>query len=112
MKMNILGIGGSLREGSATILALKVALEGAEGVGAHTNMIDLATYKLPMYNGTYSLDGYTRQESDSIMALLDAVEAAQGIILASPTYHNTISGSLKNALDFLELFIEDRPARF
>lgn len=37
--------------------------------------------------------------------------AKHGLILASPTYHNTISGTLKNALDFMELLKDDQPPR-
>lgn len=107
----ILGIGGSLRKGSVALSALKKALEGAEQVGAETRLIDLATFPLPMFDGTYSLDGYTPEGREAIETLLNATREANGLILASPTYHNTISGSLKNALDYMELLGQDTPPR-
>lgn len=107
----ILGLGGSLRTGSVTNIALRTALAGAEGVGAATQLLDLATLSLPMFDGTYSLDGYSPEGRQAIETLLNATRRAQGLIFASPTYHNTISGSLKNALDFMELLKDDQPPR-
>lgn len=107
----VLGLGGSLRDGSTTSMALRMALAGAEAAGVHTHLIDLASFRLPMFDGTYTLDGYTPSEREAITKLLEMVSDAQGLILASPTYHNTISGAIKNALDVLEIFNEDGPGR-
>jgi len=107
----ILGLGGSLRPGSVTTLALRIALEGAEETGLSTHLLDLATLPLPLFNGTYSLEEYTPEGREAILILLNAVRGAQGFIFASPTYHNTISGSLKNALDYIELLKDDHPPR-
>src|SRR5262249_3971104 len=85
--------------------ALRIALAGAEETVALTHLIDLAKFPLPMFNGTYTLDGYTSSERDAVIA-------AQGLILASPTYHNSISGSLKNALELMEVYNEDQSGRF
>lgn len=111
MTITVLGIGGSLCTGSTTTLALQIALEGAQAAGAHTRLLDLATFPLPLFDGTYQLDGYTPEERKAILTLLDATREAHGLILGSPTYHNTISGSLKNALDHMELLKDDHPAR-
>jgi FMN reductase len=107
MSTLVLGLGGSLRPGSVASLALGVALEGARQAGVQTRLLDLAELNLPMFDGTYTLDGYTTEGRKAILTLLDAIREARGLILASPTYHNTISGSLKNALDFLELLKDD-----
>src|SRR6266568_3895819 len=111
MTTTILGIGGSLRAGSVTTLVLRTALAGAQEAGVHTRLIDLATVSLPLFDGTYELDGYTSDGREAIVTLLNATREARGFILASPTYHNTISGALKNALDFMELLKDDHPPR-
>jgi len=111
MTTTILGLGGSLRPGSVSTLALRIAMEGAEETGASTQLLDLATLPLPLFNGTYSLEEYMSEGRAAILTLLNAVRGAQGFIFASPTYHNTISGSLKNALDYLELLKDDHPPR-
>lgn len=107
----VLGLGGSLRPGSVTSIALRIALAGAEEVGASTELLDLATLSLPMFDGTYSLDGYSPEGRRAIEILLNATRRAQGLLFASPTYHNTISGSFKNALDFMELLKDEQPPR-
>ena len=112
METNVLGLGGSIRAGSATTQALHVALAGAEAAGARTQLIDLAAFPLPVFDGTYTLDGYMASERKSVIQLLEMVGEVQGIILASPTYHNTISSALKNALELLEVYNEDGPGRF
>jgi FMN reductase len=111
MTTTILGLGGSLRPGSVTTLALHIALEGAEAAGVSTQLLDLATLPLPLFNGTYTLEEYTSEGREAILTLLNATRKAQGFIFASPTYHNTISGSLKNALDYIELLRDDHPPR-
>jgi FMN reductase len=112
MNTKVLGLGGSMRKDSTTLQALHVALAGAEAAGAHTELIDLAAFRLPVFDGTYTLDGYTALEREAVIRLLDKVAGAQGLILASPTYHNTISSALKNALELLEVYNEDGPGRF
>jgi FMN reductase len=107
----ILGLGGSLRSGSVAALALRIALDGAEEAGASIRLLDLAALPLPMFDGTYSLDEYTPEGRKTILTLLDATREAHGLILASPTYHNTISGALKNALDYMELLKDNNPPR-
>src|SRR5579863_10368592 len=107
MTTTILGIGGSLRTDSTATLALQIALAAAQEADAHTRLLDLATFSLPLFDGTYSLDGYTPEDRRAIVTLLDTTRQAQGFIFASPTYHNTVSGSLKNALDFMELLKDD-----
>ncbi len=44
--IRVVGINGSLRDGSYTRLAVGLALQGAEEVGAQTQLIDLREYDL------------------------------------------------------------------
>jgi FMN reductase len=111
MTTMVLGVGGSRREGSTAAHALRVALEGARAAGAQVEMITPASLPLPLFDGTYTLDGYTAEERRRITTLLEATRRAHGLILASPTYHNIISGAVKNMLDFLELLKDDPSPR-
>ena len=45
----------------------------------------------------------------AIVRLLDACRRADVLLWASPTYHGTVSGAFKNALDFLELLSDEEP---
>ena len=91
----IVGIGGTPKPHSTTEQALKVALDGAKAAGARTRLFggaDLAT--LPLY--------LTAGSDQAGASLIEAVRTADGVILASPGYHGTVSGALKNAVDYLE----------
>ena len=94
----ILGIGGTVRPGSSTERALAASLKRAEALGADTRMVGgefLA--KLPIF------DPRPVDQTPEQLELADAVRAADGVIVASPGYHGSISGLIKNALDTLEL---------
>jgi FMN reductase len=105
MNPKILGLGGSFREGSRTLKALEMALQGAAKVGVETELLDLKELSLPLYDDRKEIESYPK----SVFTLLDRVRASDGLILASPVYHGTLSGSIKNALDFLELLNKDEP---
>jgi FMN reductase len=93
---HVLGIGGTSRPGSSTERALGAALAAAEAAGASVTLLGAADLDLPLY-------APDRPLLDARAArLLELVQQADGIILASPGYHGGISGLVKNALDYLE----------
>jgi FMN reductase len=98
--VKIVGIGGSLRPGSYTQLALRVAAQRLEALGAEVEILDLQQLQLPFCNG-----GKEYAEFPDVQRLRDTVLAADGLILATPEYHGGVSGVLKNALDLLS-FVE------
>ena len=91
---DVVGLAGSLRPGSATQMAVRCALLGAEKVGATTQLLDLAAYDLPFLGRDREPTGRTAVER-----FLGDIRAADGIILGSPELHGSVSGVLKNALD-------------
>ena len=93
----VVGIGGTIGATSSTERALRIALDAASAEGFATRMFggaDMA--RLPLYDPR----GTTRTEHEQ--AFLDAVRQASAVIIASPGYHGSISGVVKNALDLLE----------
>jgi FMN reductase len=94
--VKIVGIGGSLRPDSYTQLALKLAVQRVEALGAETEILDLRTIQLPLSNGR---DEYP--EYPDVERLQQTVKQADGLILATPEYHGSVSGVLKNALDLM-----------
>src|SRR5687767_14041087 len=98
----IVGIGGTLREGSSTERALICALKKAEDLGAETRLLGGE-----FLGGLPIFDPRLGDGNDAQRALADAVRAADGVIVASPGYHGSISGVIKNALDTLELTRSD-----
>lgn len=91
----ILGIGGTPRRGSSSERALAISLKAAEDKGARTMLLSGSELLLPMY-----IPG--QQPSDQVSRLLTALRECQGIIISSPAYHGSISGLIKNALDYAE----------
>ena len=103
----IVGIGGTIRPGSSTERALVVALRAAEAGGAETELLGGAFLaKLPIFNPS---SGETTPEQ---LDLIEAVRTADGVIVASPGYHGSISGVVKNALDTLEALAQDERPYF
>lgn len=100
--VKVLGIGGSLREGSQTERALRVALAGAAEAGAETSAIGGQALNLPFY------DAASAERTTQASELVEAVRAADGLIVVSPGYHGALSGLIKNALDYLEDLRADR----
>ena len=94
----ILGLGGTIRAGSSTEKALVLALKRAEALGAETVLLGGEFLgSLPIF------DPRPSEATAAQLQLAEAVRAADGIIVASPGYHGSISGVIKNALDTLEL---------
>lgn len=94
--IKIVGIGGSLRDSSHTYQALELAMQRVSALGAKTETLDLRTMNLPFCDGG---DDYS--VFPDVAKLQQAVQKADGIILATPEYHGSLSGVLKNALDLM-----------
>jgi FMN reductase len=99
----IVGLGGSLRHASRSRAALRRALDGAAAAGSETRLLDLRELDLPMYNADQDTPGETAAE------LIESCYSADGLIWSSPLYQGTISGALKNALDWLHVLGQRDP---
>jgi FMN reductase len=98
----IIGIGGTTRAGSSTEKALRFALGVAEAQGARiTGFYGPELAELPMYAPEHP----ERTEGASRFAA--ELRQADGIIIASPGYHGSVSGLVKNALDYVEDLRDD-----
>jgi FMN reductase len=91
----IVGLGGSMAHNSTSLAALRVALRGAAHFGATTRLLDIRQLDLPMYAPGYKM------LPEQVAQMNELVAAADGLIWSSPLYHGTVSGSFKNALDWL-----------
>ena len=101
--IRILGLGGSLKAGSGSLSALKTVLAAAAAAGAETELLALHESGLPFFDPAKELKDYPV----AVPAFLDAARRADGIVWCSPAYHGTVSGAIKNALDFLEFLSKD-----
>src|SRR5262245_26435174 len=94
--LNILSFCGSLRKGSFNA-ALQRALPALAPEGM-TITAGATVGDMPLYN-------HDIQENEgfpaSVLAMVDAIKAADGVIMVSPEYNFTIPSPLKNAIDWL-----------
>lgn len=94
--VKVVGIVGSLRTDSYSALALQEAINRVKDLGAEVEILDLRDMTLPFCDGGSEYPDYPDVE-----VLRDKVKAADGLILATPEYHGSVSGVLKNALDLM-----------
>jgi FMN reductase len=94
--VKIVGIGGSLRPDSSSYQVLAVAIQRVQALGASTEILDLREMDLPFCDGGEDYPGYP-----DVIRLRETVQEADGLILATPEYHGSVSGVLKNALDLM-----------
>src|SRR5919107_5543294 len=104
MGLMVVGIGGSMREDSQSERALGVVLDSARAAGAETVAITGTDLVLPFY------DPAVAERSEVAHRLVATLREADGVVLVSPGYHGTVSGLVKNALDYVEdLRADTRP---
>jgi NAD(P)H-dependent FMN reductase len=92
---HIIGLSGSLRRASFNTALLRAAASAApEG-----SRIEIASIRdIPLYDGDL-------EEADGIppaaQTLKDAIANADGLLIVTPEYNNSVPGVLKNAIDWL-----------
>lgn len=103
----IVGIGGTTRANSSGEKALKAALAAVEAQGGKTAGFfgpELAT--LPMYAPE------NPERTELATQLVAELRRADAVIVSSPAYHGTVSGLVKNALDYTQDMAEDDKVYF
>jgi chromate reductase, NAD(P)H dehydrogenase (quinone) len=93
--VKLVGISGSLRKGSFNSAVLRVA---AELMPADSELAVESIGGIPLYHGDEeSATGIP----EPVTRLKDAIAAADGLLLVSPEYNNSVPGVAKNAIDWL-----------
>ena len=93
--MIIVGISGSTRRGSFNSALLRAAA-AAMPAGAELRIESIAA--IPLYNGD---EEAARGIPQPVARLKDAIAAADGLLLVTPEYNNSLPGVAKNAIDWL-----------
>jgi len=95
-KLNILGVAGSMRKDSHGTKILKIVLDiAASKYEALTNLLELRKANMSLYNPDLSI-----QSDINMQKVTDQVNWADAFVLVSPDYHGSMSGSMKNFLDY------------
>jgi chromate reductase, NAD(P)H dehydrogenase (quinone) len=102
----LIGISGSLRQGSFNTALLRAA---STLLPAETSLQIRTLHGIPLYDGDLeSAEGLPA----GVAALKEAVVAADGVLLVTPEYNNGIPGVFKNAIDWLSRPAADIPRVF
>jgi chromate reductase len=91
----LIGISGSLRRGSFNTALLRAAVQA---MPSGSELVAKTLHGIPLYDGDVeTADGIPQ----AVAALKDAVAAADGVLLVTPEYNNSIPGVFKNAIDWM-----------
>lgn len=90
--LHILGISGSLRAGSYHTALLRTI---SDLMPADVQLTIFDIKSLPMFNPDLH-----STPTDDAQTFLDAVREADGLIFASPEYNHSLTGAMKNAIDW------------
>jgi FMN reductase len=101
--LRILALGGSTKPMAASERALRIAAQAATDAGAEVTFVTGRSLLVPIY------DTETRERTPETIAIVEALRSADGVIIASPGYHGSFSGMVKNALDYAEDLRHDDP---
>ena len=102
---HILGLSGSLRRESFNTMLLRAAA----GMAPAGTTIEIGSIEgIPLYNGDLEAEGIP----EPVQRLKERVVAADGLLLVSPEYNNSMPGVMKNAIDWLSRPPADIPKVF
>jgi chromate reductase len=104
--MKVIGLSGSLRRNSYNSALLRAAVELAPtGLSIEVSSIR----DIPLYDGDVEAE---RGVPEPVRALKERIAAADGLLLVTPEYNNSIPGVFKNAIDWLSRPPGDIPRVF
>lgn len=103
----ILAFAGSTRRESYNKKLVRIAAAGARAAGAEVTVMDLRDWPLPLYDGDL-------EEAEGLPpnahTLKEMFLAHDGLLIASPEYNSSISGVLKNTIDWVSRPVPGEPA--
>jgi chromate reductase len=102
----IIGVAGSLRDGSINAALLRAATQAVPA----GHVLDIGTIRgIPLYDG----DVEQREGiPEAVKTLKDQIAAGDGLLLVSPEYNGSLPGVFKNAIDWLSRPPKDIPRVF
>ena len=94
----ILAFAGSLRKDSFNKKVLNIGVQGAKEAGGEVTVIDLQDWNLPLFNQDDEAKFGIPQTAVKLKKLFREMD---GLLIASPEYNSSITGVLKNTLDWV-----------
>ena len=98
MTVRILAFAGSTRRESLNKKLVAFASEKASEQGADVTLIDLRDYTMPLHDGDLEHEG---GPPESATRLFHLMKEHHGLLLSCPEYNSSITGVLKNTIDWV-----------
>ena len=93
----ILAFAGSTRKESFNKKLVKIAGDAARASGAQVTVVDLRDFSMPLYDGDLEAEQGIPENAKKFKSLLLAHD---GFLISAPEYNSSISGVLKNTIDW------------
>ncbi|MDH3693173.1 MAG: NAD(P)H-dependent oxidoreductase [Gammaproteobacteria bacterium] len=93
----ILAFAGSTRSGSFNKKLIRTAAQMVADTGAEVTQIDLRDYPMPLYDGDLESEHGLPENAKKLKQLMCE---HHGFLIAAPEYNSSITGVLKNAIDW------------
>jgi len=103
---SILAFAGSTRADSTNKKVLAIAAQAAEEAGASVTTVDLRDYPLPLYDGDLEAEQGLPENALALKALF---KTHRGLLIASPEYNTSVTGVLKNTIDWVSRPVAGEP---
>jgi chromate reductase, NAD(P)H dehydrogenase (quinone) len=103
--MKILGISGSLRQGSYNTSLLRVA------AGLFPGDVQFELWGGLKEVPPYDEDDDTEEAPAAVAAFREAIAGADAVFIATPEYNSSVPGQLKNAIDWASRPLATNPLR-
>jgi len=95
--IKLIAFSGSTRTGSLNKKLVSCAATIFKDKGVEVEVIDLADYDMPIYNGDIDKDSFP----ENAVRLYNKFKEADGFVISSPEYNSSFSPLLKNVIDWV-----------
>src|SRR5438067_2098240 len=102
----IVALAGSLRRDSFNKKLVRIAAESARQAGAEVTLLDLKEWQLPIFDEDLEKESGIPTKG---MELKKLFIGSDGIMISAPEYNSSISGVLKNTIDWLSRPVTGEP---
>jgi len=93
----ILAFAGSTRSGSYNKKLIRLGAAAAEKAGGDVTLVDLRDLPMPLYDGDLEAE---QGLPSNALKFKELLKSHQGFLISSPEYNSSISGVMKNAIDW------------
>lgn len=93
----ILAFAGSTRRASWNKKLIRIAIDGAKSAGASVTLVDLADFRMPLFDGDLEDEKGIPEKG---MEFKQLMREHDGFLLSCPEYNSSITGVLKNTIDW------------